>query len=73
MSVEQDHLLVKQPVSISPARTQLPGVRVVLTVPSIHTSGTPTPERMETNYVPNMSPPLPLAGLCMVPTSFTRI
>lgn len=63
VSVEWDHLLVKRPGSLSPARTQLPGVRVVLIVPSIHTAGIPTSERLETNFVPNMSPPLSLAGL----------
>lgn len=40
VSVERDCLLVKQPVPVFPARTQLPGARVLLIVHSVHTSGT---------------------------------
>lgn len=39
VSVERVCLLVQQPVPIFPARTQLPGVRVLLIVHSVHTSG----------------------------------
>lgn len=59
VSVERACLLVKQPVSIFPARTQLPGVRVLLIVRSVHTSGTRDPGRMGTNYVPSRSLPVP--------------
>lgn len=57
--------MVKQPVPISPARTQLPGTRVSLIVHSVHTSGRQDPGRLETNYVPKKS-------LCMLPTSSLR-
>lgn len=73
VSVERACLLVKQPVSIFPARTQLPGVRVLLIVHSVHTSGTRDPGRMGTNYVPSRSLPVPWRPPCALPTSFTRI
>lgn len=43
--------MVKQPVPISLARTQLPGTRVSLIVHSVHTAGRQEPGRLETNYV----------------------
>lgn len=60
--------MVKQLVPIFPARTQRPGVRVLLIVHSIHTSGTRNPGRMETNYVPNMSLLVPWQALCTLST-----
>lgn len=48
-------LLVKQPVSTSPATTQLPGARVFICRQD--------PGRLETNYVPK-SLPVPPSGTC---------
>lgn len=57
-------MLVKQPVPISPARTQLPGTRVSLIVHSVHTSGRQDPGKLETNYVPKKSLFVPQDSTC---------
>lgn len=58
-------LLVKQPVPISPVRTQLPGARVLLIVHSVHTSGRQGPGRLETNYVLKKSLFVPQSSTCV--------
>lgn len=62
-------MLVKQPVPISPARTRLPGARILLIVHSVHTSGRQDPGGWKLIMCQRSPSLFPEQHLCMLPTS----